>query len=722
MFDIRGAIFALLLVSGEALSDDVWFQQPDFAGALRILDETRRLEPQKSAEALRVWKDATWKAAVAAYDAAEARSEKDMAVPTYNVSDACRNATFRYQEDLLHGKMYALQMFDAAGKLPSGFLEGNLNWWGLYSQCTNITAKGYGENINFDAKYWTATIGPVIAKPLLYLKVGVCVPDTCSRNDVIQWLDGSILMRLLLPEGITVVDAKSLQVWTTLPRTTLAAICIVSIVVALMIAGTLYDVFKPNHISRPIWKVHQPISNEYTNGAVTETTPLINDTSVSRQAEKVIVPSAQERPLCKLLLAFSVRTNTRKLLSTRESPDSLGCLHGIRFLSMTWVILGHTFGFVIDYLDNPLYGLNIMKRFSFEPILNGFLSVDSFFFLSGVLMAYLMLLQLDKYRREGRRFPYWLLYVHRYWRLTPVYAFVLMLWVWVYPYIMTGPAATTTPDPGCLKNWWYNFLYINNFTGKECMGWTWYLANDMQFFVISVPIIWITFRYFLVGMITQAVLLLASFGATIGLAIHYNLQPTMSSAGQNPDAMNLYYQKPYCRIGPYLVGTMLGYLLYRTRGQVHMHKAVVLLGWLAATGICMGVVYGLYNHLTQGVVLSRPVAILYLTVHRTAWGVGLAWVVFACVNGYGGIINTILSWKAWIPLSRLTYCAYLVHPMVIFIVYQDHMEANIHYSDILLAYYFVGHVMFSYAVAYIVSMMAEAPMRHLEKLVLKQET
>ncbi|XP_078667992.1 uncharacterized protein LOC144909717 [Branchiostoma floridae x Branchiostoma belcheri] len=115
-------------------------------------------------------------------------------------------------------------------------------------------------------------------------------------------------MRLLLREGITVVDAKSLEVLTTLPRTTLAAICIVSVFVALMIAGTLYDIFKPNHISRPIWKVHQPTSNEHTNGAVTETTPLVNDTSVSRQAEKVIVPSAQERQLCitKFLLAFSI--------------------------------------------------------------------------------------------------------------------------------------------------------------------------------------------------------------------------------------------------------------------------------------------------------------------------------------------------------------------------------------------------------------------------------
>ncbi|XP_078666171.1 nose resistant to fluoxetine protein 6-like [Branchiostoma floridae x Branchiostoma belcheri] len=133
---------------------------------------------------------------------------------------------------------------------------------------------------------------------------------------------------------------------------------------------------------------------------------------------------------------------------------------------MTWVILGNTFAFVIGYLDNPLQALNITKRFSFEVVLNGFVSVDSFFFLSGVLMAYLML---DKYRREGRRFPYWLLYVHRYWRLTPVYVFALMLWVWV-SLIIKNPGDNKTPEPGCAKNWWYNFLYINHFldmaTGK----------------------------------------------------------------------------------------------------------------------------------------------------------------------------------------------------------------------------------------------------------------
>ena len=52
-----------------------------------------------------------------------------------------------------------------------------------------------------------------------------------------------------------------------------------------------------------------------------------------------------------MLLAFSVYTNTRKWLSTKTGSDNLGCLHGLRFLSMSWVVLCHTAG-MLGYQAN----------------------------------------------------------------------------------------------------------------------------------------------------------------------------------------------------------------------------------------------------------------------------------------------------------------------------------------------------------------------------------
>eukprot|EP00088_Acartia_fossae_P071930 TRINITY_DN9986_c0_g1_i1.p1 TRINITY_DN9986_c0_g1~~TRINITY_DN9986_c0_g1_i1.p1 ORF type:complete len:242 (+),score=44.12 TRINITY_DN9986_c0_g1_i1:32-727(+) len=56
---------------------------------------------------------------------------------------------------------------------------------------------------------------------------------------------------------------------------------------------------------------------------------------------------------------------------------------------------------------------------------------------------------------------------------------------------------------------------------------------------------------------------------------------------------------------------------------------------------------------------------MYNTFQRLAWNGALAWVIFSCVKGYGGMINEFLSWSAFAPLSRLTFCSYLIHMNVI---------------------------------------------------------
>ena len=42
----------------------------------------------------------------------------------------------------------------------------------------------------------------------------------------------------------------------------------------------------------------------------------------------------------------------------------------------------------------------------------------------------------------------------------------------------------------CKKNWWTDLLYINNLNPwkmltEPCVGQSWYLANDMQMFIVA---------------------------------------------------------------------------------------------------------------------------------------------------------------------------------------------------------------------------------------------
>ena len=47
------------------------------------------------------------------------------------------------------------------------------------------------------------------------------------------------------------------------------------------------------------------------------------------------------------LHCFSILNNGRKILSmkvsTASSQDNFGCIHGIRFFSTCWVVMGHNF-------------------------------------------------------------------------------------------------------------------------------------------------------------------------------------------------------------------------------------------------------------------------------------------------------------------------------------------------------------------------------------------
>lgn len=51
----------------------------------------------------------------------------------------------------------------------------------------------------------------------------------------------------------------------------------------------------------------------------------------------------------------------------------------------------------------------------------------------------------------------------------------------------------------------------------------------------------------------------------------------------------------------------------------------------------------------------------YESFSRVGWACALAWLVFACTQGYGGPINWFLSLEGWQPLARMSYSIYLVH-------------------------------------------------------------
>ena len=208
------------------------------------------------------------------------------------------------------------------------------------------------------------------------------------------------------------------------------------------------------------------------------------------------------------LHSFSALNNSRKLLATKATAENFGCLNGMRVLSTAWVVIGHCFLYAsglgpnqfmieavrsltlnytiicVQYLNNDHSIWQDSLKWSFQAIGNATISVDTFFLISGMLVSYLLLRELD--RNKGR-FNIFIFYLHRYlrysrqckhyvtfigWiictfnnRLTPVYAIILGFIATLMVYIGSGPnwGFTYNTAEACRNEWWHNFLYINNF-------------------------------------------------------------------------------------------------------------------------------------------------------------------------------------------------------------------------------------------------------------------
>ncbi|VDM83042.1 unnamed protein product [Strongylus vulgaris] len=197
----------------------------------------------------------------------------------------------------------------------------------------------------------------------------------------------------------------------------------------------------------------------------------------------------------RIFLAFSFYTNASILMDVNPpKKGTLRSLAAIRFLSMTWVAAGHSLGQSIS-ADAMLPVLTMWNPFLSTTIINAFLSVDTYFLLSGTLVSYVFFKTKPALRYVKNPLTWLMYYVHRYLRLTPA----IMLFIWFFVVMLpftNGPWSVSVEGflnstdefvEVCEKYWWRNMLYINNLYSvtKECYPITWYLAVDTQLYIVA---------------------------------------------------------------------------------------------------------------------------------------------------------------------------------------------------------------------------------------------
>uniref|UniRef100_A0A915AML5 Nose resistant-to-fluoxetine protein N-terminal domain-containing protein n=1 Tax=Parascaris univalens TaxID=6257 RepID=A0A915AML5_PARUN len=608
------------------------------------------------------------------------------------------------QSAMIEENIFAAKQLDSFGRIPAGLLDMNNVWMGSWEECNAVTKPNdqsyatqfcyvhLGSSLITDGLTSSGIVsgegaGDVCESPLL-LQWSVCMPESCSHAEVASFfrqignLTGGLLESCdatCFPDGEPKKDAAF---WIV------SIYCILG-AIAILFCG------------------------------------LIDYLTDGEQWKEL-----RNKTWMKCLLTFSLYTNGSQILDQTKRPGQIQCLDCIRAFSMTWVICGHVMANFVN-ADNVLAVLDSTNTFLNDALTNAFFSVDTFFFLGGVLIAYIFFRQVDKNPRQIRSPVFWVLYyLHRYLRLSPPYFLFIGVSAAIQNHLTRGPMqlAFIFDQEACRKYWWRNVLYINNLYGLEsqCMAHTWYLAVDWQIHIFSPLLIVPLFFSEIAGVISSVLLLAASIVANY--VTFYKHDFAANFIGMFTSVMDftklasyeqLVYYSPWIRFTPYVFGILTGYFLHKTREQKFtLHPLIIIALWLASIATGIACVFGLFDYMKgPDHNISLFARASYYNWSRIGWSLALAWVVIACEKNWAGPVKNFMELGFWMPFGRLTYCAYLIHFLIVDVLLSMKRQP-LHYAGHLDGYlnYAISSFVVSYVVAFFWSCAFELSFMKLEKM------
>ncbi|XP_022169474.1 nose resistant to fluoxetine protein 6-like [Myzus persicae] len=644
------------------------------------------------------------------------------------VSSLCAEHVQLYQAALRNGKMWAFKMSDASGHYSSGYFWGNTFWLGSKSLCTEISE--YDEELPFKLGFNIIKTYIALKAPINYTEryqhLGLCLPYSCSKDDVDEMVNQTLHQDI--PErDVKVAKVKSPHDHYDLfgDRVFWLLVIISATTMVFLILGTSLDMYLEkndrNKMNGFMFDNYRYAVSSAKLQPLSEHSKIDLESESSKSSETLSKTEPMTCTAVNMLLAFSVRRNLRQICDKSIGEDTISTVHGLRSLSMVWIVLGHVCIVSFKYSDNMEFRTTAERHLLFQLINKATYSVDTFFFISGLLVSFLYFrttakVDVNKLTKTTGFLSNFIefigLLIYRFCRLTAPYFFALgvvqLTMKWFHYNSVFDPP--TDDHLNCPKYWWRNLLYINTLFPVQdmCMLWSWYLADDTQFYILGVILLILSVRYFKVSAVILVLCTVASWFTTGYIAYTNKHMPNID------DPLALFdkiYDKPWTRLGPYFVGMSIGWLLFKTECKIKMNALTVIAGWTISSAVLCSLIFGVHQ-----MDLHPVAAAAYSSLSHTLWALCLSWTVIACATGHGGYINKLLSCKILIPFSRTTYCAYLVHPIVIRYVVMRR-DTPLHLTVETVAILFLGQIVVSYIFAFILSIAFEAPIVSLLKLV-----
>ncbi|KAG5870003.1 hypothetical protein JTB14_018075 [Gonioctena quinquepunctata] len=531
-----------------------------------------------------------------------------------NISELTEKCSELFRDGNFTEKIY----FDASAKLPEGIDHGRFFDLGNFDECYN-----HVEYNNEDTQYGKYClgfmgIGNSSEFPLIKFQfekdgyfgvyTGFCLSSHCTKEDFSKVFYKHSFAEERCVSKIT--DKK-------MTSGGYSTITLIAIIATMIICSTLYD---------------------------------------------MVLRYAVKEPAHPSLVIFSAMKNSEKVFATSNNPNQILCLNGIRSISMMWIISHHEF---LTKIAGPIGNYNEVVKFFYttgDLLLHQTpLTVDSFLTLAGILTAYTLMKKKEINLIEC--------YIHRYFRLTPALMMMVLVTGTVYTEIGNGPLwwGSEIRSADCGNNWWKLLLYIQNYLcpTNQCVRQAWYLAVDMQCYVIAAVIMIFLKKWNRITLSAIGGLIFMSAIASFWISYAYAL-PTIR-VYTTPVSQNYlkYYLSPtHTRCGPYLIGMICGYFIYnmKTNSDRKYNLSIFskLLCWLTILTM-QGICIFLPAQLSEDTVLENA---FFNPIHRMVWSTAVCSIILLCETNNADFVNKFLSHPLFQVVARLSYCAYIVHPSI----------------------------------------------------------
>ena len=458
---------------------------------------------------------------------------------------------------------------------------------------------------------------------------------------------------------------------------------------------------------------------------------------ISCTLAEYLSPNLSSRKFIKI---FSSTQNFKEFTKNRENKE-LGAFDGIRVLGFLLVIYGHIVLFKpVSSLVNFEELEGYLARWTGTFVHSSYYAVDSFFLISGFFMSFLLMTELE---RSDGKVRVWAIGLRRVFRILPLLLVVLGINFFLVPCMTTGPIWSRYYMifcKGCQDYWWSTALFINNFYpsrgSDQCYKITWYISNDMQFFIIGTLIIYTyhKMKYKNLIWLFSILTFITLFGLTYKISEFYDLSAnSFDSYNQDKDGTNrwfkYYYIRPYVRFPSYLQGILLGiiYFTHKSKNKSNQDsispiiiKTVKSSKLTQSTLLILGLFFichsikiqePLYNHLFDSHIWPSQKNSLVLAYTRFSFTFGLSLILLLIIFGNLSLFSQILSNRYLFLLSKLTYPGYLCHAMIVL-----GFQCSLHHTFITPGFVVKELIVYSFltfALAFFLHIFVEAPINKL---------